>query len=100
MLLRSVQLPVLGGTKTDKNQRKQTQFQALTKIICAHIDGRYPQPGLDRRIIDELATGRFLHEGRNLVLLGPPGVGKTHLAIGLGIRIASTSRPPWTWPCG
>ena len=43
------------------------------------------QPGLDRRLIDELATGRVLYEGRNLVLLGPPGVGKTHLAIGLGV---------------
>lgn len=43
------------------------------------------QPSVDQRIIDELATGRFLTEGRNVVLLGPPGVGKTHLAIGLGI---------------
>jgi DNA replication protein DnaC len=43
------------------------------------------QPGLDRRLVEELATGRFLYEGRNLVLLGPPGVGKTHLAIGLGV---------------
>lgn len=33
------------------------------------------QPSIDRRLIDELATGRFLKEGRNLVLLGPPGVG-------------------------
>lgn len=46
------------------------------------------QPGLDRRLIDELATGRFLQEGRNVVLLGPPGVGKTHLAIALGVRTA------------
>jgi DNA replication protein DnaC len=28
--------------------------------------------------MDELATGRFLYEGRSLVFLGPPGVGKTH----------------------
>lgn len=44
------------------------------------------QPGLDRRLVEELATGRFLYEGRNLVLLGPPGVGKTHLATALGVR--------------
>jgi len=43
------------------------------------------QPGLDPRLIDELATGRFLAEGRNLLFLGPPGVGKTHLSIALGV---------------
>ena len=46
------------------------------------------QPSIDQRLVEELATGRFLHEGRNLVLLGPPGVGKTHLAIALGVLTA------------
>lgn len=46
------------------------------------------QPSLDKRLIDELATGRFLHEGRNIVFLGPPGVGKSHLAIALGVLTA------------
>jgi DNA replication protein DnaC len=46
------------------------------------------QPSIDRRIVDELATGRYLGEGRNVVLLGPPGVGKTHLAIALGVKVA------------
>jgi DNA replication protein DnaC len=43
------------------------------------------QPTVDKRLLDELATGRFLYEGRNLIFLGPPGVGKTHLAIALGV---------------
>lgn len=46
------------------------------------------QPSIDRTLIDELATGRFLADGRNVVFLGPPGVGKTHLAIALGLVCA------------
>src|SRR4030095_12892337 len=46
------------------------------------------QPSGDKTLIEELATGRFLCEGRNVLLLGPLGVGKTHLAIALGILTA------------
>ena len=46
------------------------------------------QPAVDRRLVEELATGRFLSEGRNIIFLGPPGVGKTHLAIALGVVTA------------
>jgi DNA replication protein DnaC len=42
------------------------------------------QPSLDRRMIDELATLRFVQEKANVLLIGPPGVGKTHLAVALG----------------
>ncbi|GAA5017984.1 ATP-binding protein [Terrabacter aeriphilus] len=38
--------------------------------------------------IAALASGSFLTEARNVVLLGPPGTGKTHLATGLGIAAA------------
>jgi DNA replication protein DnaC len=44
------------------------------------------QPSIDRKLIRELETGRYLANGENVLLLGPPGVGKTHLAIGLGRR--------------
>jgi DNA replication protein DnaC len=44
------------------------------------------QPGLDQRQIEELATLGFVAEGSNVVLLGPPGVGKTHLAVALGLK--------------
>ncbi|HEV2773619.1 MAG TPA: IS21-like element helper ATPase IstB [Thermoleophilaceae bacterium] len=44
------------------------------------------QPSLDRRLVDELATLRFVEERSNVLLIGPPGVGKTMLAIGLGLK--------------
>lgn len=44
------------------------------------------QPSIDQAQIRELKTLRFAHEAGNVVLLGPPGVGKTHLAIGLTVE--------------
>ena len=41
------------------------------------------QPSLDRKLVDELATLRFIEEKANLLLIGPPGVGKTMLAVAL-----------------
>lgn len=43
------------------------------------------QPSVSERQIRELATLRFIANGENVLLLGPPGVGKTHLAIALGV---------------
>src|SRR3954449_2950630 len=49
-----------------------------------------------RQQIAALASGGFLTEARNVVLLGPPGTGKTHLATGLGIAAAppAPGKPP------
>ena len=42
------------------------------------------QPSVDRAQIRDLASGRFIANGETMLLLGPPGVGKTHLAVALG----------------
>ncbi len=44
------------------------------------------QPSLDRRQVRELAGMSFVERAHNVILLGPPGVGKTHLAIALGVK--------------
>jgi DNA replication protein DnaC len=44
------------------------------------------QPSLDRRQVRELAGLSFVERAHNVIVLGPPGVGKTHLSIGLGIK--------------
>ena len=42
------------------------------------------QPSIDKAQVRELATGRFIANGEAVLLLGPPGVGKTHLAVAIG----------------
>jgi DNA replication protein DnaC len=39
--------------------------------------------GLDRQLITELGTCRYLETATNILMIGPPGVGKTHLSVGL-----------------
>lgn len=43
------------------------------------------QPSIDKKTVQGLASLKFVHNAENAVFLGPPGVGKTHLAIALGM---------------
>jgi DNA replication protein DnaC len=43
-------------------------------------------PSMRRDLLAHLATGTFVAKAEYVILLGPPGIGKTHLAIGLGVK--------------
>ncbi|MCP5126282.1 MAG: ATP-binding protein [Gammaproteobacteria bacterium] len=70
-----------------REQRRLEMAARLAKFPFARtLDGFdfAAQPSLDPKQLRELALCRWVAHGDALLLLGPPGVGKTHLAVALG----------------
>lgn len=61
---------------------KAARFPELKSLEDFNFDFN---PSINKQQVRELASCRFVHQAESLLLLGPPGVGKTHLAIAFGI---------------
>jgi DNA replication protein DnaC len=72
--------------------RKASAVEACTRLsgfpvkkTLDEFDLTY-QPSIDKSVFDDIRSLRFIHNSENLGILGPPGTGKTHIAIGLGME--------------
>lgn len=74
------------AARRERYLRTRTRLAHLPfQRTLAQFDFRF-QPSIDERQVRELATMAFVADAANVLLLGPPGVGKTHLAVALGLQ--------------
>lgn len=82
---------------TERDSREQRRVKTALRLSGLPVGKSLEnfdflfQRGVDKAKIERLATCEFARRRENVLLLGPPGVGKTHLAAGLGIKAV---------PCG
>ena len=86
---------LLGAQITLRNARRLVAAMRSSRLpavkTLADFDFSF-QPALQREQIDSLHTLGFVERRENVIFLGPPGVGKTHLAISLAIAAAQSGR--------
>jgi len=82
--LHSALMAELSGRQQRAQERRLRAARLPFPARLDSFDFRF-QPSVSERLIRELASLAFLQTATNVVLLGPPGVGKTHLACGLAV---------------
>lgn len=86
---------VLGAQIALRNNRRLVAAMRSSRLPAVKTLGDFDftfQPGLKREQIESLHTLGFVERKENVILLGPPGVGKTHLAISLAVAAAQSGR--------
>ena len=72
-----------------REERSQTKRMKAAGFPCrktiAEFDFTF-QTSISRRHVEQLLDMHWVEQAHNLLILGPPGVGKSHLAIGLGLQ--------------
>jgi DNA replication protein DnaC len=74
------------ASKMAKNIAMRTSLARFPFVKALETFDFAYQPSIDRKQVLQLASCHFIEHGENVILLGPPGVGKTHLAVGLGLK--------------
>ena len=74
------------ASKTAKHVTMRTHLARVPFVKSLETFDFSYQPSLDKKQIQTLSSCHFIEHGENVVLLGPPGVGKSHLAVGLGLK--------------
>lgn len=74
------------AAKTQKNIRMRTAMARFPFVKPLETFEFAYQPSIDKKQVMQLSTCHFIEHGENLIVLGPPGVGKTHLAVSLGLK--------------
>lgn len=80
---------LLGAEAAARRERYLRTRTRLAHLPFRRTLGQFDfgfQPSVDERQVRDLAALAFVGEAANVLLLGPPGVGKTHLAVGLALR--------------
>lgn len=74
------------GHREERRVRTSLKLSGLpTGQTVANFDFSF-QPSIERSRIETLATCQWIRENRTLLIQGPPGVGKSHLAAALGVK--------------
>ena len=87
VLGRQVASRTANGTRLRISAAHLPAVKTIEDFVFDHI------PAASRDLIAHLATCTFIPKRENVVLLGPPGTGKTHLAIALSIKAAEAAHP-------